>query len=78
MKLKKIYNILKLIKYIDLEDKDKTRFDDNILNAWFFTESEKRKFIAESPELIEEIVKNDITKSDIVAFGYKKKTIRSI
>lgn len=73
--IEKIYNILKLIKYVDLEDKDKARFDDSIINAWSFTESEKRKFIAESPELIEEIVKNDITKSDIVAFGYRKKQL---
>jgi len=73
--IEKIYNLLKLIKYIDLEDNEKARLDDNILNAWFITESEKRKFIAQSPELIAEIVKNDITKSDIVAFGYRKKQL---
>jgi hypothetical protein len=73
--IEKIYNLLKLIKYIDLEDSEKTRLDDNILNAWFITENEKRKFISESPELLAEIVKNDITKSDIVALGYRKKQL---
>jgi len=73
--IEKIYNLLKLIKYIDLDDNEKTRLDDTILNAWFITENEKRKFISESPELIAEILKNDITKSDIVAFGYRKKQL---
>jgi hypothetical protein len=73
--IEKIYNLLKLIKFIELDENEKTRFDDNVLNAWFVTDVEKKNFLLENSDLITEIVKNDITKSDVVAFGYRKRQL---
>jgi hypothetical protein len=74
----KLYNLLRFVKYIRLEEDDKKRFDDAVFDGLLIALdelAEKRRFFLEDPDLIAEIVRNDITKSDVVAFGYRKRQL---
>jgi hypothetical protein len=70
-----IYNLLRLIKYIDLQTADKTRLDDQVVNDWFVTEDEKRQYLLVNPDLVAEMARNHVTKEDVVAWAYRKKQV---
>ena len=73
--LDKLYRLLRIIKVVDLEDDEKIRLDDEILDDILVSDKEKRRFIRENIDLVEEIVRNDITKSDVIALAYRKKQL---
>jgi len=73
--IEKIYNLLRLIKYIGLDSAEKVRLDDHVFNEWLLTVDEKRKYFLDNLDLVIEITKNHITKSDVVAFAYRKKQL---
>jgi hypothetical protein len=70
--IKTIYNLLELIRYIDLEDGNKVKLDDIVMNESLLSEYEKRKFLSDNPDLVKEISEHHITTSDITAFAYRK------
>lgn len=70
--IEKLFNILKLVKYVELESNAKVRMDDSFLNEWLISEDEKRNYFIENLELVKEISQHHITKSDVVAFAYRK------
>jgi hypothetical protein len=67
-----LYNIIKLVRYVDLEDRDKFRLDDNMMNQWLISEDEKQNYLIENLDLVQEIIEHHITKSDVIAFAYRK------
>ncbi len=73
--LDKLYRLLRIIKVIDLEGDEKIRLEDDILDDILVSDKEKRRFIKENLDLVEEIVRNDITKSDVIALAYRKKQL---
>jgi len=75
--IEKIYNILRHIKYIDISSSgEKERLDDYVIDEFLRSADEKKYFLDNvEPELIEEIVKTRITKSDIVALAYRKEQL---
>lgn len=73
--IERLFNLLKLINYIDLESSEKVRLDDRIFNQWLTTEEEKTRYLLENPDLIAELAANHITKSDIVALAYRRKQL---
>ena len=44
-----IYNLLRLIEYIDLQTAERLRLDDRIVNDWLITEGEKRQYFLRIP-----------------------------
>ncbi len=70
--IEKLFNVLRLVKYIDLRSKEKERFDDRVVNEWLLTSDEKRKYFLDNLEIVEEIVKTQLTKSDVIALAYRK------
>jgi hypothetical protein len=74
--IEKLFNVLRLIKYIDLKSEDKERLDDQVVNEWLITVDEKKKYFLENIELVEEIVKTQLTKSDVIALAYRKDQLR--
>lgn len=73
--IEKIYNLLRSVKYLELEGAEKVRLDDSIFNEWLISAEERRKYFLEHLDLVEEVAKNHVTKSDVVAFGYRKKQL---
>lgn len=75
--IEKLYNLLGLIKYLDLESSDKVRLDDGVINDWLLSEQEKRRYLVEDidPELLEEVIRNRVTKTDVVALAYRRQQL---
>lgn len=66
------FNLLKLIRYIELKDSEKVRIDDKVIDEWLLSDNEKMKFFLENTALVKEISEHHITKSDIIAYAYRK------
>ncbi|MBI3958147.1 MAG: DUF4263 domain-containing protein [Chloroflexi bacterium] len=74
--IESLFNILRLIKYIELDSGEKHRFDDNVFNEWLLSETEKRNFFLQHLDLVAEIAEQNLTKSDIVAIAYRKQQLQ--
>lgn len=72
LKLKKF---LLSLKDLPIESKEKRQVSDLELSEIILTQSQKRTIIIENQDLFFDVMKSDITKSDIVALGYRKKQL---
>jgi len=70
--IEKLYNMLRLVRYADLGSVDKIRLDEQVFNDWLVSADERRKYFLEHADLVMEITKHHITKSDVIAFAYRK------
>lgn len=73
--LKRIYNILRVIRFLPLENEEKSRLDDELLDDLLIGADEKRRFLLGNLDLVREIAENNLTKSDVVALAYRKKQL---
>ena len=73
--LEKIYNLLRIIKHLNLEDGEKARLDDELIDELFFSVEDKKRFLIENLDLVQEIAENTLTKSDVIALAYRKKQL---
>ena len=71
----KLKKFLQGIQDIPIASKVKRQITDFDLDEILLTQSQIRKIIIDNPDLFFDIVKNDITKSDIIALGYRKKQL---
>lgn len=51
---------------------DKFKLDDDLLDSAAISDSEKRRFLAEHPHLLDEILRQEVTPDDLVAIAYRK------
>lgn len=72
LKLKKF---LLSLKDLPIESREKRQVSDLELSEIILTQSQKRKIIIENQDLFFDVMKSDITKSDIVALGYRKRQL---
>jgi len=73
----KLFNLIRLVKYLQMDSEDKERFDDRILDDLLISDDEKRRYFIENQELFAELARNNITKSDITALGYRKEQLKT-
>ncbi len=75
--IRKLYRLIHAISVIPLPEGRKDRLDDDILDELLRSlgDVERRKLLAGNIELIEEIARNDITSSDVIALGYRKEQL---
>jgi hypothetical protein len=74
--IEKLFNVFRLVKYMDLRSEDKERFDDRVVNEWLITVDEKKQYFRDNIEIVEEILKTELTKSDVIALAYRKDQLR--
>ncbi|MFA6977866.1 MAG: Shedu immune nuclease family protein [Ignavibacteriaceae bacterium] len=75
LEIEKLYYFVKNIALLPIKDENKARFDDKFLEEIILTKEQALKIISEHPEIIKEIIENEITKKDIVNLGYRKKQL---
>jgi hypothetical protein len=73
--IEKLYDLLRLVRYINLENGEKVRLDDSVLDELLISEEEKRKYLIDNLDLVKEISEQHITKSDVIAFAYRKQQL---
>ncbi|MCD6598978.1 MAG: DUF4263 domain-containing protein [Dehalococcoidia bacterium] len=71
----KFLKFIHLIRLIQLDKPGKERLDDKTLDDYLFGESERRRYLLDHLDLVMEVAKNNITKSDITALAYRKKQL---
>lgn len=67
-----LYKFLKGIKELTFETKDSFKVDDDKLEELLLSKEQASKIIIGNQDIIVQALKNNITKSDIVALGYRK------
>lgn len=72
----KLYNFIRNIALIPISSKNGQKYDDKNLNDIILSKEESLKLISDNPELLEEILKQNISKSDIIALGYRKDQLK--
>jgi hypothetical protein len=73
--LEQIDKALQAIRFLDLDDDESQKLDDEILDARLATDEELRRFMAGRPDIVEEIVRSDITGKEVVALAYRKEQL---
>jgi hypothetical protein len=71
----RLYDLIRFVRYIRLDQEGKERLDDHILDDLLISLDEKRRYFLEHSDLVMEIARNDITRSDVVALAYRKKQL---
>lgn len=72
----KLYNFIRNIALLPIANRNGEKFEDDFLNEVVLSKEQSLKLISESPELLEEILKQNISKSDIIALGYRKDQLK--
>lgn len=67
--------VLQAIRFIDLEDDEKHRLDDEILDARSATPTELRRLMADNLDIVRHIVRHDIKTDEVIALGYRKEQL---
>ena len=70
-----LYNLIRNITLLPILGEKGQKFEDKHLNEIILSNEQALKLVSNNPDLITEILKNNITKSDIVALGYRKEQL---
>ena len=70
--IENLYKFLKGIKELTIETTGSFKIDDKQLDDLLLSKEQTYKIIADNQEAIIEAIRNNVTKSDIVALGYRK------
>lgn len=73
--MEKVFEFVQLMGAMKFERKGKIRFDDESLKGILIGEKQKRRFLLANLDLVEELARNKLTKSDVVALGYRKEQL---
>jgi hypothetical protein len=73
--IRKLYNFIRNVALIPIKGPEGEKFDDKYLEEIILTKEQYLKLIEEHPDLIDEILKNDITHTDIIALGFRKEQL---
>jgi hypothetical protein len=72
-----IYDFITRLGDIPLRKKEKVRFENTLLSEIFTHRNDLVKFINTNEETISEVLKNDVSKNDIIAIGYRKRQLET-
>lgn len=75
--IEKLYNLLHMIKHIELEGAEKVRLEENTINQWSLTDAEKHNFFVENLDMAADVIRDYVTKSDVIALAYRKQQIET-
>lgn len=70
-----LFNFIRNIALLPTTSKSSAKFDDKFLEEIILSKEQAIQLISKNPELIDEIIKNKITKDEIINLGYRKKQI---
>lgn len=73
--IENLYKFLKGIKELDFKTTEGFKVDDEKLEELLISQEQASKIVSGNQDVIIEALKNNITKSDIVALGYRKEQL---
>ncbi len=70
-----LFNFIKNIPILPIKNKTSSKIDDRFLEDIILTKEQAIKLLEDNKELIDELIKHQITKTDIVNLGRRKKQL---
>lgn len=71
----KILDVLRAVRYFDLSQEEKQRIDDQSLDELLVSADQKRRFLRQNPQLVVDLLNNELTQADLVALAYRKRQL---
>lgn len=72
----KLYNFIRNIAVLPIKDRGSQKFDDKFIEEIVLTKEQHMKIISQNPEIINEILKNNITHAEIFVLGKRKEQLK--
>lgn len=73
--IEKAFELVRLMSAAKFGAKGKIHLEDEALRGILLGDEQKRKFLLANQDLVEELARNNLTRSDIVALGYRKEQL---
>jgi hypothetical protein len=70
-----LFNFIRNIELLPITNKTSEKFDDSFLNEIILTKEQTVDLILKNPELVKEIIKNNITTDEIQNLAYRKEQL---
>ena len=67
-----LFNFIRNIAILPIEEKSKIKLDDKFVEELILSKEQAKKLFSSYPDLLEEIVKHNISKTDITLLGNRK------
>ena len=71
----RIYNLFRVVKYMDLDEHEKQRLDDEILDDLLVGVDAKKRFLLDNIDLLTEILGDDVSLSEMLALKYRREQL---
>ena len=75
-KIGQLFNFLKNLNLIPFDKPTSSNIQDTELAQLLSSKEDTKKYVLDNEEIISEILKNELTKEDIVTLGYRKNSLR--
>lgn len=72
----RLFNFIRNVALLPISGPQTQQFEDKYLEEIVLTKEQTLKILSDHPELISELLENDISESDIVALGYRKNQLK--
>jgi hypothetical protein len=70
-----LMQFIAVVKELPLSEKGKFQLSSEVLQHYLLTDNAKRQLILDNEDLVRELVRNNVTKTDIVALGFRKEQL---
>lgn len=67
-----LYNFIRNIEVLPLRDKESAKLDDKFVRALHLTKEQALRLLNDQPELIEELLRHDVTAKDVAELGHRR------
>lgn len=71
-----LYNFIRNIAILPIKDKSKMKLDDKFVEELILSKEQALELVTSNPDLLDEIIKNRISTTDIVQLGHRKKQLQ--
>ena len=69
--IQKLLDLFRTVAHLEIDNGGNLRIADDVLDQILLGDDQKKKFLLANPDLVAVVARNNLTKSDIVALGYR-------
>lgn len=73
--LSTLYNFLRNIEFLPIKDEHGTKLDDKFVESIVLTKEQALLLLSQQPQLLDELVRHQITAQDVAVLGHRRKQI---
>ncbi|MDP2679307.1 MAG: DUF4263 domain-containing protein [Rhodoferax sp.] len=73
--ISKLYNFIRNIEFLPIKDEHSAKLDDKFVEGIVLTKDQALLLLNQQPQLLEELVRNQVTAQDVAILGHRRKQI---